>query len=71
MRITCTGVLYMCLGHSDKADLLGPLRKSEGNEAVKAAIREAISRKPEKHNFVEAAANEQAAVSRHMNVTGG
>ena len=71
VRVTCTGVLYMCLGHSDKADLREPLRASEGDEAVKAAILEAIARKPEKHHFVDALNREQAAVPRHMNVTGG
>lgn len=71
VRITCTGTLYMCLGHSDHVDLKAPLRASEGDEGVKAAILEAISRKPEKHDFVDAQAKGHAAVSRHMNVTGG
>lgn len=71
VRITCTGQMYMCLGQSDKADLKTPLRRSEGNDLLKEAIREAISRKPEAHDFVTAAKQGVAAVSRNMNVTGG
>jgi molybdenum cofactor biosynthesis enzyme MoaA len=48
--MTCTGTLYMCLGQEDAADLGGPLRVSEGNERIEAAIEEAISRKPKGHH---------------------
>src|SRR5437764_137014 len=43
VRLTCTGTLYMCLGQEDAADLRAPLRASEANELVEAAIEEAIS----------------------------
>src|SRR5437660_12452509 len=46
VRVTCTGTLYMCLGQEDAADLRTPLRASEGNDLLHAAIEEAISRKP-------------------------
>jgi GTP 3',8-cyclase len=46
VRLTCTGVLYMCLGQEDAADLRAPLRASESDAPVHAAIEEAISRKP-------------------------
>src|SRR6516162_1157084 len=46
VRVTCTGTLYMCLGQEDAADLRTPLRASEGNDLLDAAIAEAISRKP-------------------------
>src|SRR5271166_675005 len=46
VRITCTGTLYMCLGQEDSADLRKALRASESNDALYAAIDEAISRKP-------------------------
>src|SRR6516165_5745017 len=46
VRLTCTGTLYMCLGQEDAADLRTPLRASEGNDLLDAAIAEAISRKP-------------------------
>ena len=38
VRLTCTGTLYMCLGQEDAADLRTPLRQSEGDEALEAAI---------------------------------
>ena len=34
VRVTCTGTLYMCLGHEDAADLRTPLRASEGDERL-------------------------------------
>ena len=71
VRVTCTGTLYMCLGHDDAADLRAPLRASEGNELLQAAIREAIARKPKGHDFVIDGASQLPAVARHMSVTGG
>lgn len=69
VRLTCTGQLYMCLGQEDAADLRMPMRLSEGNERLDAAIAEAISRKPRGHDFVIDRA--APAVGRHMSVTGG
>tara|TARA_R110002020_G_scaffold14638_18_gene51874 strand:- start:144 stop:1157 length:1014 start_codon:yes stop_codon:yes gene_type:complete len=71
VRLTCTGTLYMCLGQDDAADLRGPLRASEGNELLSAAIDEAISRKPKGHDFIIDRTTRQPAVARHMSVTGG
>lgn len=72
VRITCTGTLYMCLGQDDAADLCTPLRASEGNELVSAAIDEAIGRKPKGHDFViERGTITAPGVARHMSVTGG
>jgi cyclic pyranopterin phosphate synthase len=71
VRLTCTGTLYMCLGQEDAADLRTPLRQSEGDEAVEAAIREAISRKPKGHDFIIDRRHSRPAVARHMSVTGG
>jgi molybdenum cofactor biosynthesis enzyme MoaA len=68
---TCTGRLYMCLGHEDAADLRTPLRASEGNGLLNAAIREAITRKPKGHDFIIDRSNRAPAVARHMSVTGG
>ena len=70
VRITCTGTLYMCLGQEDAADLRETLRRSESDDAVIAAIRAAIARKPRGHDFVIARAG-PPAVSRHMSATGG
>ena len=71
VRLTCTGTLYLCLGQEDAADLRAPLRASEGDEALKAAIDGAIARKPRGHDFVIDRAQNRPALARHMNVTGG
>ena len=71
VRVTCTGIMYMCLGQQDKADLITPLRKSENNDLLKNVIYEAISRKPKGHDFVIDREQEEIYVPRHMNVTGG
>ena len=71
VRLTCTGTLYMCLGQEDAADLRTPVRASEGNDLVNAAIEEAISRKPKGHDFVIDRRHQRPAVARHMSTTGG
>jgi cyclic pyranopterin phosphate synthase len=70
VRLTCTGTLYMCLGQEDAADLREPLRRSESDAPLLAAIRAAIARKPKGHDFVIARAA-PPATHRHMNATGG
>jgi cyclic pyranopterin phosphate synthase len=71
VRLTCTGTLYMCLGQEDAADLRAPLRASEGNDLLDAAIDEAISRKPKGHDFIIDRRHNKPALARHMSVTGG
>ncbi|WP_028464586.1 GTP 3',8-cyclase MoaA [Nisaea denitrificans] len=71
VRLTCTGTLYMCLGQDDAADLRAPLRASESDEPLVAAIEEAIGRKPKGHDFIIDRRHNGPAVSRHMSVTGG
>ena len=71
VRLTCTGTLYMCLGQDDAADLRAPLRASESNDLLRAAITDAIARKPLGHDFVIDRRNNRPAVSRHMSLTGG
>ncbi len=71
VRLTCTGTLYMCLGQEDAADLRAPLRASEDDDLVEAAIHEAIARKPKGHDFVIDRRRRRPAVGRHMSVTGG
>ncbi|MEW5704720.1 MAG: GTP 3',8-cyclase MoaA [Pseudomonadota bacterium] len=71
VRLTCTGRLYMCLGQEDKADLRTPLRSSEGDAALIAAIHEAIGRKPKGHDFIIERRAAPPTVRRHMSVTGG
>ena len=71
VRVTCTGTLYMCLGQADAVDLRKPLRASEGNELLHAAIDEAIARKPKGHDFMIDRRHQRPALTRHMSVTGG
>jgi len=72
VRLTCTGTLYMCLGQDDAADLRAPLRNPDMGEAgLRAAIAEAITRKPKGHDFVIDRRRSAPAVTRHMSVTGG
>ena len=71
VRLTCTGTLYMCLGQEDAADLRAPVRSSESDEPLEAAIHDAIARKPKGHDFIIDRRNNQPAVGRHMSVTGG
>lgn len=71
VRLTCTGELFMCLGQDDKTDLRKPLRDFPDDDApLRAAILEAIGRKPKGHDFVIDRGT-GPAVSRHMSVTGG
>ena len=70
VRLTCTGMLYMCLGQDDSANLRDAMREG-GTEALDAAIAEAIGRKPKGHDFIIDRDNNAPAVSRHMSVTGG
>jgi cyclic pyranopterin phosphate synthase len=71
VRITCTGTLFMCLGQEDAADLRTPLRASEANGLLYAALDAAILRKPKGHDFVMDRRHKRPALSRHMSVTGG
>jgi len=71
VRITCTGTLFMCLGHEDAADLRTPLRASESDDLLYTAIDEAITRKPKGHDFIIDRRQHRPAVARHMSVTGG
>jgi cyclic pyranopterin phosphate synthase len=71
VRLTCTGTLYMCLGQEDAADLRGPLRTSEADDLLHAALDAAISRKPKGHDFVIDRRHKRPILPRHMSVTGG
>ena len=71
VRVTCTGTLYMCLGQNDAADLRTPLRASNDDAALNAAINEAIARKPKGHDFVIDRRQGGPALARTMSLTGG
>ncbi len=68
VRLTCTGILYMCLGQDDSYDLRRVYR--EGGDMVQA-VRDAIARKPKGHDFVIDRQASNISVDRHMSVTGG
>ena len=71
VRLTCTGQLFMCLGQEDMADLRAPLRASEADAPLEDAIRAAIARKPEGHDFDYSRQAVEGQVTRHMSHTGG
>jgi cyclic pyranopterin phosphate synthase len=71
VRLSCTGMLYMCLGQDDSADLRAPVRASESDHLLDEAIQEAIGRKPKGHDFVIDRRRGAKSVARHMSVTGG
>ncbi len=71
VRLTCTGVLYMCLGQDDSADFRPLLRAGASDDELDAAIIAAIARKPKGHDFIIDREHTRPAVARHMSVTGG
>jgi GTP 3',8-cyclase len=71
VRITCTGTIHTCLGQEDAVDLRRPLRASDDDDLVSAAIDRAIGTKPKGHDFIIDRRHNRPSVSRHMSVTGG
>lgn len=71
VRVTCTGQIYMCLGHADRIDLRAALRNDPTDTTLHAALDRAMLKKPEKHAFEITEPGAAPAVSRHMSVTGG
>ncbi|OJY27354.1 MAG: cyclic pyranopterin phosphate synthase MoaA [Rhodobacterales bacterium 65-51] len=71
VRLTCTGELYMCLGQEDMADLRAPLRASPDDTGLEQAIRAAIARKPQGHDFDYSRQAIAGQMTRHMSHTGG
>ncbi|GGF52358.1 cyclic pyranopterin monophosphate synthase [Azorhizobium oxalatiphilum] len=70
VRVSATGVLYTCLGQEAQVDLRTPLRASEGDALLHAAIDAGIRAKPRGHDFA-IAGNGRPALSRHMSALGG
>ncbi len=67
VRLSADGALYLCLGQEDKLELRPLLRQGIGDEELKTAIRAAIARKPERHEFRE----QPRKIVRFMSRTGG
>ena len=70
VRLTCTGRLYLCLGHETSVDLRETLRGDGGVGALDAALDAAITLRPKGHDFQVDRLRTPATV-RHMSVTGG
>ena len=69
VRLTATGMLYLCLGQDDAADLRSVIRRTADDGDLDRALDAAMRRKPKGHDFVIDRA--KPAVARHMSVTGG
>jgi cyclic pyranopterin phosphate synthase len=70
VRLTCTGRLYLCLGHETSVDLRAPLRASADDELLQREIESAIALRPKGHDF-NLERLSCPATARHMSVTGG
>lgn len=67
VRLAADGTLYLCLGQDDKVELRPLLRQGIGDHELKLALRAAIARKPERHEFRE----QPRKIVRFMSQTGG
>jgi cyclic pyranopterin phosphate synthase len=67
VRLAVDGTLYLCLGQDDKYELRPLLRQGISDDGLKNAIMEAITLKPEKHEFRD----RPGQIVRFMNMTGG
>jgi cyclic pyranopterin phosphate synthase len=70
VRLTCTGRLYLCLGHETFVDLRAPLRACDDAGALHNSIDAAIALRPKGHDF-QIERLKTPATARHMSVTGG
>ena len=70
VRLTCTGILYMCLGQDDNVDLKSILR-NKGSYFLENSLFKAISKKPKGHDFNISKSGINISSNRHMSVTGG
>ncbi len=71
VRVTCTGTLFPCLGQDERTELRDILRTHAGDDALYAAIRSGVSRKPKGHDFDLPIRGASPAVMRPMSMTGG
>ncbi|MDP1708624.1 MAG: GTP 3',8-cyclase MoaA [Gammaproteobacteria bacterium] len=67
VRLSADGTLYLCLGQEDTLELRPLLRHGISDAALTEAILEAITRKPERHEFRE----KPGQIIRFMAKTGG
>jgi cyclic pyranopterin phosphate synthase len=67
VRLSAEGTLYLCLGQDDTLDLRSLLRAGIDDDGLENAIRNAIAKKPERHEFKE----QPHKIVRIMSQTGG
>lgn len=67
VRLAVDGTLYLCLGQEDKYEFRQLLRSGISDAELQAAVQEAISLKPERHEFRES----PDKIARLMSMTGG
>ena len=70
MRLTATGFLKTCLQYETGSDLRSLLRDGSDDQVILSAIRDAISHKPARHHFNDAA-GQSADETHNMNQIGG
>lgn len=71
VRLTCTGILYLCLGQAAAVNLRDAVRASDGDEALEAAIAAGMRLKPWSHDFPIPVPGAPPSVVRAMSMTGG
>lgn len=67
VRLAVDGTLYLCLGQEEKFEFRPLLRGGASDAELESAIREAIARKPQKHDFNQ----KPEKIVRFMAQTGG
>ena len=67
VRLAVDGTLYLCLGQNDKVELRPLLRAGANDQDLEEAILQAMSIKPERHEFRE----QPTKLVRFMSMTGG
>ena len=70
VRLSCTGVLYTCLGHDHSYDLGAVLRATDDPAEIDRAIDAALRTKPHGHSFA-AQSGTPLALKRSMSALGG
>ncbi len=67
VRLAVDGTLYLCLGQENKFEFRPLLRDGASDSELETAILQAISYKPERHEFIE----QPDKIVRFMSMTGG
>ncbi|MGA9993145.1 MAG: GTP 3',8-cyclase MoaA, partial [Thiobacillaceae bacterium] len=67
VRLAVDGTMYLCLGQEAKFEFRPLLRDGASDAELETAVRQAISLKPERHEFRE----KPEKIIRFMSMTGG